>query len=114
VDAPDFHDGDDRAGRRAIGKRDVRAHLAVAQPYAHLAGFHQLRLSKARALPEKIFCFSAAETSSEFTARIVSRISMPPCSASNGASVANRQCPVPKNSWPQRVAEAEPFSAVSA
>ena len=31
VDAPDFHDGDDRAGRRLVGNGEIGAHLAVAQ-----------------------------------------------------------------------------------
>ena len=30
VDAPDFHDGDDGAGGRAVRDREIGAHLAVA------------------------------------------------------------------------------------
>src|SRR5262245_61145548 len=31
VDAPDFHDGDDGAGGRTVGDREIASHLAVAQ-----------------------------------------------------------------------------------
>src|SRR5712692_6053759 len=114
VDAPDFHDSDDRGSRRARGERDVRAHFAVPQTDANVLGPHQLSFRSARALPAKIRSFSALGISRPFTALIVSRISIRPCSASNGASVAKRQWPVVKNSCPHRVAATEPLSEVSA
>ena len=40
VDAPDLHDGDDGAGRRPVGIRDVSAHLAVTQLYFDGYGPH--------------------------------------------------------------------------
>ena len=48
--------------------------------------------SNARALPEKIRSRSAASIGSALTAAIVLLIRSLPCSGSNGASVANRQC----------------------
>ena len=56
------------------------------------------------ALPERIRSISAAAISSAPTASTVPPIRAWPCSASNGASVANRQCAVSKKAWPQRVA----------
>src|SRR5262249_25420395 len=53
-------------------------------------------LSSSRALPAKIRARSAAPISSASTAAMVMAISPRPASASNGASVANRQCAVPK------------------
>src|SRR6267154_1971851 len=114
VHAPDFHDGDDRARRRLVRERDMRAHLAVPQANAELAGLHQFSLRSERALPAKIRSFSAGGMARLFTALMVSRMSMRPCSASNGASVAKTQWPVVKKSCPQRVAETEPLSEVSA
>ena len=40
VDAPDLHDGDDRADRRPVGDREIRPHLAVAQLDLDGLGFH--------------------------------------------------------------------------
>src|SRR5262249_5166603 len=40
VDAPDLHDGDDRASRRPVGNSDVGAHLAVAELDLDVLGFH--------------------------------------------------------------------------
>src|SRR6267378_5319656 len=114
VHAPDFHDGDDRARRRSVRERDMRAHFAVPQADAEFAGLHQLSFRSERALPAKIRSFSASEMSRLFTALTVSRMSMRPCSASKGASVAKTQWPVVKKSCPQRVAETEPLSEVSA
>src|SRR6185437_2265633 len=117
VDAPNLHDGDDRAGRRAIGNRQIGAHGAIPQrnrDRPRLHGIVQARRMSARALPAKMRSRSAAEMSSAFTALIVSRINARPRSASNGASVAKTQWPVVKKEWPQRVAGASPLSAVSA
>src|SRR5258706_8644912 len=114
VHVPVFHDGDDRARRRLVRERDMRAHLAVPQADAELAGLHQFSLRSERALPAKIRSFSAWGMARLFTALTVSRMSMRPCSASNGASVAKTQWPVVKKSCPQRVAETEPLSEVSA
>src|SRR5882672_10890100 len=114
VYAPNLHDGDDRRRRRSLGEDYVRAHRAVAQGDADVPNSHQLSRSSSRALPEKMRSFSALGISSAFTAARVSRISMRPCSASKGASVANRQCEVPKKAWPQRAAAADPFTEVSA
>jgi hypothetical protein len=52
--------------------------------------------NSARALPEKIRSRSAALIESALTAAIVLLIRIVPCSGSNGASVANRECAVPK------------------
>ena len=49
-----------------------------------------------RALPEKMRSRSAASIGSALIAAIVLLIRILPCSGSNGASVANRQCAVPK------------------
>src|SRR6516225_9138029 len=121
VDAPDFHDG---AGRRAVRDRDIGTHLAVAQLDLDGLRFHADRfhadawaavragsLSSARALPANIFSRSAGEMG---TASTVLAIRPRPCSASNGASVANRQDAVPKNACPHRVGAIDPLSAVSA
>src|SRR5262249_19073547 len=122
VDAPDFHDGDDGAGRRAVRDRDISSHLAVAQLDLDGLRFHAdaraaVRagsLSSARALPANIFSRSAEGMGSAATASIVLAISPRPCSASNGASVANRHDDVPKNACPQHVGAIAPLSAVSA
>ena len=42
VDAPDFHDGDDGAGRRAVGDGQIGAHVAVAQLHGDVPGFHRV------------------------------------------------------------------------
>src|SRR6266581_6834949 len=96
VHAPDFHDGDDRARRRSVRERDMRAHFAVPQADAEFAGLHQFSLRSEQALPAKIRSFSAFGISRLFTALMVSRMSMRPCSASKGASVAKTQWPVVK------------------
>src|SRR5262249_51647842 len=127
VDPPDSHDGDDGARRRPIRDRDIGSHLAVAQLdpdslRVHADRFHAdawaaVRagsLSSARALPANIFSRSAEEMGSASIAAIVLAIKPRPCSASNGASVANRQDDVPKNACPQRVGAIAPLSAVSA
>src|SRR5262245_47430688 len=127
VDAPDFHDGDDGARRRAVRDRDIGSHLAVAQLDLDGLRFHADRLhadawaavragslSSARALPANIFSRSAEEMGSASIASMVLAIRPRPCSASNGASVANRQDAVPKNACPQRVGAIAPLSAVSA
>src|SRR6516164_2677025 len=127
VDAPDFHDGDDSAGRRAVRNRDIGSHLAVAQLDLDGLRFHADRLhadawaaaragslSSARALPANIFSRSAEEMGSASIASIVLAIKPRPCSASNGASVANRHDGVPKNACPHRVGAIAPLSAVSA
>src|SRR6266853_178950 len=114
VHTPDFHDGDDRARRRCVRERNVRAHFAVPNADADIAGAHQFSFRSERALSAKIRSFSAFGIARLFTALMVSRMSMRPCSASKGASVANTQWPVVKKSCPQRVAEAEPLSEVSA
>src|SRR5215510_8726848 len=116
IDSPDFHDGDDGGGGRAIGYRQIGAHHAIAQLdlnglRAHCIVLHSF--NSALALPARIRSRSAAEISSACTARSVLAMSPRPCSASNGASVANRQWPVPKNACPQRVGASSP-SAVSA
>src|SRR5215510_2536901 len=119
---PDFHDGDDGAGGRAVRDREIGAHLAVAQLDFDGLRFHGSAcaavragsLSSARALPANIFSRSAEEMGSASTASIVLAIKPRPCSASNGASVANRQDDVPKNACPQRVGAIAPLSAVSA
>ena len=87
----------------------MRAHFAVPQADADIAGPQQFSFKSERALPAKMRSFSVFEISRLFTALMVSRMSMRPCSASKGASVANTQWPVVKNSCPQRVAEAEPL-----
>src|SRR5262249_6743486 len=106
VDAPDFHDGDDGTGRRAFRNRDIGApQLDLDGLRFHADRFHAdacaaVRagsLSSARALPANIFSRSAEEMGSASTASIVLAIKPRPCSASNGASVANRQDDVPKN-----------------
>ena len=40
VDAPDLHDGDDGAGRRAVGHGEVGAHLAVAKLHRDVLRLH--------------------------------------------------------------------------
>src|SRR5262249_31306543 len=40
VDAPDLHDGDDGAGRGAIGQRQVGAHLTVAELHPDVSRLH--------------------------------------------------------------------------
>jgi hypothetical protein len=40
VDAPDLHDGDDGAGRRAVGEGKIGAHLAVAKLHGDVLRFH--------------------------------------------------------------------------
>src|SRR5262249_41136462 len=122
VDAPDFHDGDDGAGRRAVRDREIGAHLAVTQLDRDGLRFHADALaavragslSSARALPANIFSRSAEEMGSAATASMVLAIRPRPCSASKGASVANRQDGVPKNACPHRVGAIAPLSAVSA
>src|SRR5262245_59847278 len=127
VDAPDFHDGDDGAGRRAVGDRDIGSHLAVAQLDLDGLRFHADRLhadawaavragslSSGRALPANIFSRSAEEMGCASMGSIVLAIRPRTCSASNGASVANRQDDVTKNGFPQRVGAIAPLSAVSA
>src|SRR5499433_4268465 len=71
-------------------------------------------LSSTRALPANILSRSAEEMGSASTASIVLAIRPRPCSASNGASVANKHDDVPKNACPQRVGAITPLSAVSA
>src|SRR5262249_12690527 len=121
VDAPNFHDGDNRSGRRAVRHGQIGAHLAAPQFDPDVLCLHRAAsdveagasasLSKRRALPAKILSRSGALTSSASTARMVPRVrSRPPC-GSNGASVANRHLSVPKNAWPQRVAASTPPSA---
>ncbi len=40
VDAPDLHDGDDGASRRAIRDREIGAHLAVAKLHLDVLRLH--------------------------------------------------------------------------
>src|SRR6185437_2261080 len=120
VDAPDFHDGDDGADGCLVGDRQIGSHLAVAQLDLNVLRFHTpafafaFNLSKSRALPARIRSRAALSISSASIASMVLRISPPPPSASNGASVANNENFVPKKSCPQRVAARAPLSAVSA
>src|SRR4029453_7023364 len=122
VDAPDLHDGDDGAGRRTVRKREIGAHLAVAQldpdvPRLHADTFASVgdgSLSSSRGLPAKIISRRPGVMGSASIALMVLRMRARPCSASNGASVANRHDDVPKNACPQRVAAMSPLSAVSA
>src|SRR5262245_46114528 len=122
VDAPDFHDGDDGAGGRAVRDREIGSHLAVAQLDPDILRLHAgaravVRagsLSSSPALPAKIISRLPAVTGSASITLMVLRIRPRPCSASNGASVANRHDEVPKNACPQRVAARSPLSAVSA
>src|SRR5262245_22455231 len=124
VDAPDFHDGDDGAGRRLVRDGEIGAHLAVAQLDRDVLRFHARApalaaagagsLSRSRALPAKIISRRPGVTGSASTALMVARMRPRPCSQSNGASVANRHDEVPKKAWPQRVAATSPLSAVSA
>src|SRR5262245_20416722 len=122
VDAPDFHDGDGGAGRRAGRDRETRAAIGVMELGGGCLRFHADALaavragslSSARALPANIFSRSAEEMGSAATASMVLAIRPRPCSASNGASVANRQDDVPKNACPHRVGAIAPLSAVSA
>src|SRR5262249_24998817 len=116
VDAPNLHDGDDRAGGRLVGNSEIGAHLAVAELYSDGLGLHAglSSLSSSRALPAKIIAFRPAVMGSASIALMVLRIRPRPSSASNGASVANKHDDVPKNACPQRVAAGSPLSAVSA
>src|SRR5207248_391786 len=115
VDAPDLHDGDDRARRRAVRIRDMRVHDAVAQAHLHvLRPRHQLRFISRRALPARIRSFSVRGISKASIAASVARMRSRPRSASNGASVANTEWSLPKKAWPHFVAATAPFSAVSA
>src|SRR5262249_5103242 len=122
VDAPDLHDRDDGAGRRAIRNGEIGAHLAVAQLDPDVLRLHAVTfaaagagsLSSSRALPAKIISRRPAVMGSASIALMVLRMRARPCSASNGASVANRHDDVPKNACPQRVAARSPLSAVSA
>src|SRR3954468_727191 len=126
VDAPDFHDRDDGAGGRLVRDREIGAHLAVVQLDPDALRFHFRdpafvfasvapgNLSSARALPANIISRLPAVIGSASIALIVLRISPRPCSASNGASVANRHDDVPKKACPQPVAVTSPLSAVSA
>src|SRR5262249_18936234 len=96
------------AGRRAVRDRDIGSHLAVAQLDLDGLRFHADRLhahawaavragsfSSAHAFPANIFSRSAEEMGSASIASIVLAIRPRPCSASNGASVANRHDDVP-------------------
>src|SRR5260370_1929650 len=108
VHAQDFHDGDDPAHRRAAGDREISSHLAVAQLHFDVPCLHALDLAfaagsapslrRSRALPAKMRSRSWREISSASTAAMVSRMRPLPCSASNGASVANRENAMPKTS----------------
>ena len=55
VDAPDFHDGDDGAGRRLVRIGDIGAHLAVAQLHLDVLGSHRDRSSCRRIATEPSF-----------------------------------------------------------
>src|SRR5262249_38706569 len=124
VDAPDLHDGDDRASRGPVRYRQIRPHRAVAQLELDILRLHLSNLecsavasgkfSSRRAFSAKMPARSAVPISSASMARIVPRMSARPPSGSNGASVANRHFAVPKNACPQRVAASTPLSAVSA
>ena len=100
VDAPDFHDGDDRWRGSAGGYGQIGPHLAVAKLdldvlRSHLPG---LTVSEAGAhCRRECHQVAVSAASRPRTPRMVSLMRPRPCSASNGASVANRQCDVPKN-----------------
>src|SRR5947207_14149835 len=114
VDAPDFHDRNDGAGGHTVGDREISAHFPVAELHRDVLGFHfaLYSFSSVRALPARIRFMSGSASPSPRTPSNVSAIKARPRSGSNGASVANKQCDVPKKAWPQRVGAFSPPSAV--
>src|SRR5262249_56059522 len=99
-DAPDFHEGDDATGRRAVRDREICSHLAVAQLDLDGLRFHADRfhadawaairagsLSSTRALPANILSRSAEEMGSASTASILLAIRPRPSSPSTAPPV---------------------------
>ena len=107
VDAPDLHDGDDRARGLAVRNGEIGAHLAVAQLHLDVLRLHVTCLSELQQRPrvagENLLALGRRDVEARSPRRWCRRSAPAPASESNGASVANRQRSVPKKAWPQIV-----------